>query len=114
MIEVLRNKWCPMPPIHDERGLAHTDEQKAEAFADNLERQCSPSYVDVHLDHIDMVNRRMKTALRNREDRKPPSPSTGPGSIKAAKVRKALDLDGISNRAFKTLSNKFVAVLMGI
>ncbi|KAH1004454.1 hypothetical protein HUJ05_005263 [Dendroctonus ponderosae] len=31
------------PPIHGERGLVYTDEEKAEAFADSLERQFSPN-----------------------------------------------------------------------
>ncbi|KAF2900704.1 hypothetical protein ILUMI_05482 [Ignelater luminosus] len=37
MAKVLRHKWSPIPPIHGERGLAYTDEQKVEAFADNLD-----------------------------------------------------------------------------
>ncbi|KAH1009016.1 hypothetical protein HUJ04_001445 [Dendroctonus ponderosae] len=31
------------PPIHGERGLVYMDEEKAEAFADSLERQFSPN-----------------------------------------------------------------------
>lgn len=58
-----------MPLIHSKRSLAHTDEQKTEAlFVDKLKRQCSPNYADVVLDHIDRVNQRVRTSLRNKND----------------------------------------------
>lgn len=84
--------------------------QKAEVFADNLERQWSAN----HLDHIGRSNRRVRTSLRNRDDRElqAASPEKVRKCIKVAKVRKALGRDGIS--ILKALPNQVVAALIGI
>lgn len=67
MTKVLREQVVSKSPIYGERGLSHTDKQKAEVFADNLECQCSPNYANVDGDYISRVNRRLKIALRKRE-----------------------------------------------
>ncbi|KAF2879443.1 hypothetical protein ILUMI_26723 [Ignelater luminosus] len=119
MAKVLRHKWSPIPPIHGERGLAHTDEQKVEAFADNLERQCSPNYANADVQHIGRVHRIVRTMLRDQGDREPqilqPASSEEVREhIKATQAKKAPGPDGITNRALKALPNKAIAALTGI
>lgn len=45
----LTNKTPTIPPIHGRNGLVFSDTDKAEAFVDNLEDQCSPSYKFVNI-----------------------------------------------------------------
>ncbi|KAJ8967936.1 hypothetical protein NQ317_000815 [Molorchus minor] len=40
--KILRTARRPIPPIHGERGLVYTKQDKAEAFADSLEMQSKP------------------------------------------------------------------------
>lgn len=78
--------------VHGERGLARTDEQKAEAFPDNLERQCSSKYANVDVHHIDSVHMRARISLSNQDDHEPEAMEVGEELrelLKATKVRKA-------------------------
>lgn len=35
---------APIPALHGQNGLVYIDQDKAEAFANSLEDQCSPNY----------------------------------------------------------------------
>jgi hypothetical protein len=52
MTKLLRNNRKPLPPIHEARGMAYTDEEKVEAFAESLELQCSVNLTNADLDHV--------------------------------------------------------------
>lgn len=64
MIKVLRNKCTPQPPIHGENGVVFSVADKAEAFADNLERKCSPNWYNVDLDHVESIDRQVRRRFR--------------------------------------------------
>ncbi|GJQ85884.1 hypothetical protein Trydic_g15340 [Trypoxylus dichotomus] len=49
-VKALKGQRVPVPPIHGARGVAFTTEDKPEAFAETLERQCSPVYEKVDVD----------------------------------------------------------------
>ncbi|KAJ8967934.1 hypothetical protein NQ317_000813 [Molorchus minor] len=48
--KILRTARRPIPPIHGERGLVYTKQDKAEAFADSLEMQCRENPIDEDLE----------------------------------------------------------------
>ena len=60
----------------------HTVPQKAEAFADNLELQCNPNYIDADLDHINEINRSVQRKLRDFDDDEIIKP-TSPAEVRA-------------------------------
>ncbi|GLV34056.1 hypothetical protein CBL_05076 [Carabus blaptoides fortunei] len=41
MTKILRNRTQTIPPIHSDHGIVYRPSDKAEAFADNLEKQCT-------------------------------------------------------------------------
>ncbi|ERL87484.1 hypothetical protein D910_04876 [Dendroctonus ponderosae] len=96
------------PPIHGERGLVYTDEEKAEAFADYLERQFSPNMSQTDDPHFE------------EEERTPPnSPAIPPvtlpelkAQISALKTRKNAGPDQISNKALKLLPENLLNQLL--
>ena len=65
MTRALRSKNSPIPPIHGENGIALTDENKAEAFAEALEKRCSLNLQDADLDFIVATERTVRRALEN-------------------------------------------------
>ncbi|KAF2882478.1 hypothetical protein ILUMI_23703 [Ignelater luminosus] len=116
MAKVLRNKWSPIPPIHGERDLAYSDEQKIEAFADNLERQCSPNYANADVQHIGRIHRRVRTMLRDQDDREPQALAAASSEevreqIKAAKAKKAPGPDVVPYRQCAALPRSTSEVL---
>lgn len=117
MAKALRNQKTSLPPIHGERGVVHTVPQKAEAFADNLELQCSPNYIDADLDHIGEINRSVRRKLRDSDDDeiiKPTSPAEVRAIIKRLRVKKAPGVDGINNRMIKHLPDRGVMHIVAI
>lgn len=116
MTKILRNKTIPTPPIHGANGMAYTDVEKAEAFAENLERQCSPNYANADVDHIGRIHRSVRRRLRQ-EDPQPLLPAT-PNEIqqliRKTKPRKAPGPDTIGNRALKALPRKGLVALTAI
>ncbi|KAJ8911514.1 hypothetical protein NQ315_012485 [Exocentrus adspersus] len=44
--KALKTKRRPVPPLHGEQGIVHTNRDKAEAFADSLELQCRENQLD--------------------------------------------------------------------
>lgn len=119
MAKILRSDRSTMPPIHGERGVVHTDAEKAEAFADSLERQCTPNYANADLRHIERVHRGVGLALEDPDHPdldiiEPASAEEVRGLIRKTKLRKAPGPDGISNGALKALPGKAIAALTGI
>ncbi|GJQ79305.1 hypothetical protein Trydic_g16172 [Trypoxylus dichotomus] len=81
--KIMKKRSAPMPPIHGTRGIALTTEDKAEAFAEALERQCSPNYENADVDHIGRVHHRIRTIFAEEEDEEPLPPAS-PGEILAS------------------------------
>ncbi|KAJ8909685.1 hypothetical protein NQ315_013545, partial [Exocentrus adspersus] len=44
--KALKTRRTPIPPLHGEQGIVHTNRDKAEAFADSLELQCHENQLD--------------------------------------------------------------------
>ncbi|KAJ8914338.1 hypothetical protein NQ315_011326 [Exocentrus adspersus] len=44
--KALKTRRRPVPPLHGEQGIVHTNRDKAEAFADSLELQCRENQLD--------------------------------------------------------------------
>lgn len=117
MTKILRHKRTTMPPIHGTTGVVFTEKQKAEAFADNLETQCSPNYTHADLDHIEQINRGVRKALRDTEDSeiiRPTSPSEVRTIIKQLKIKKAPGKDGITNKMIRHAPPKAVMHIVAI
>nr|XP_015839724.1 PREDICTED: uncharacterized protein LOC107398821 [Tribolium castaneum] len=55
MSRVLRSDRKPLPPIHSENGIVFTDEEKAEAFALSMSRQCSLNLTNADLEHVEEI-----------------------------------------------------------
>lgn len=113
MARSLRNKTEKMPPIHGANGLAHTDQEKAEAFVNNLELQCSPNLQHADLDWVDQVERETERFLNDEHQSliEAASPKEVKQLINQSKNRKAPGPDGIRNEALKALPKKGVAHL---
>ncbi|GJQ79543.1 hypothetical protein Trydic_g16390 [Trypoxylus dichotomus] len=67
-VKALKEQRVPVPPIHGARGIAFTTEDKAEAFAETLERQCSPVYENADMDRIGRIHRQVRNLLTAEED----------------------------------------------
>ncbi|GJQ75498.1 hypothetical protein Trydic_g17585 [Trypoxylus dichotomus] len=115
--KIMKCRRTPMPPIHGERGIAYSDEDKAEAFAEALEKQCSPNYEDADVDHIGRVHRRVRRILAE-EDEEEPLPPASPEEIRAIirafRTNKAPGSEGITNSALKHAPKKFVMHMTNI
>lgn len=117
LVKALKGKAPALPPIHGITGIAFTPEEKAEAFADNLETQCSPLCDDAEdEDFIDSVERNIERRLAERDGRRVEyaSFSEVKEAIARCKTRKAPGPDAIGNAAIKALPLKAVAQLTGI
>ncbi|ERL86433.1 hypothetical protein D910_03840 [Dendroctonus ponderosae] len=106
------------PPIHGERALVYTDEEKAEAFADSLERQFSPNMSQT--DDLDFEEEVENILQEIRHRQTPPnSPAIPPvtlpelkAQITAPKTRKSPGPDQISNKTFKLLPENLLNQLL--
>ncbi|ERL95832.1 hypothetical protein D910_00412, partial [Dendroctonus ponderosae] len=97
------------PPIHGERGLVYLDEEKAEAFADSLERQFSPNISEN--DNLDFEEE-VDSVLSEIEDNPipPDAPAIPPVTlselnalIATLKTRTSPGPDQITNKILKRL-----------
>ncbi|KAH0820918.1 hypothetical protein GEV33_001873 [Tenebrio molitor] len=106
----------PIPLIHGTLGLDFSNDEKAEAFADSLELQCKANIVDADLDHIELIERRVKNILSGQHDTPitPTSPEEVRGIIGLLKVKKAPGPDKIPNTSLKLLPDKVVVALTAI
>ncbi|GJQ73995.1 hypothetical protein Trydic_g14324 [Trypoxylus dichotomus] len=82
----MKRQRVPVPPIHGARGVAFTTEDKAEAFAETLERQCSLVYENVNVNQIGRIHQRVRDILTAEEDEDPIRP-TLPEEAKAVPVQ---------------------------
>ncbi|GJQ80516.1 hypothetical protein Trydic_g12407 [Trypoxylus dichotomus] len=115
--KIMKKRSAPMPPIHGTRGIALTTEDKAEAFAEALERQCSPNYENADVDHIGRVHHRIRTIFAEEEDEEPLPPASPEeilAIIKALRPNKAPGAEGITNTALKNAPKKFVMHMTNI
>ncbi|GJQ70733.1 hypothetical protein Trydic_g666 [Trypoxylus dichotomus] len=116
-VKVLKEQRVPVPPIHGARGDAFTTEDKEEAFAETLERQCSPVYENVDVDRIGRIHRQVRDFLTAEEDEEPVR-STSPEVVKAFeksfRPTKAPGPDGVTYRALKHAPKKFVMHMTNI
>ncbi|GJQ79092.1 hypothetical protein Trydic_g5348 [Trypoxylus dichotomus] len=116
-VKILKRQRVPAPPIHGVRGVAFTTEDKAEAFAETLERQCSPIYENVDVNRIGRIHRRVRDFLTAEEDKesiRPTSPEEVKAIVKSFRSNRAPGPDGITYRALKHAPRKFVMHMTNI
>ncbi|GJQ65017.1 hypothetical protein Trydic_g23195 [Trypoxylus dichotomus] len=98
-VKVLKRQRVPVPLIHGSRGVAFTTEDKAEGFAEALERQYSTVYENADVDRIGRIHRQVRDLLTAEEDEEPIRPSS-PEEVKAIvksfRPNKAPGPDGIA------------------
>ncbi|KAJ8980948.1 hypothetical protein NQ317_001211 [Molorchus minor] len=70
--KILRTARRPIPPIHGERGLVYTKQDKAEAFADNLKMQCRENPIDEDLKEWERTVERRIDGQKQKETRGQP------------------------------------------
>lgn len=115
--KAIRNKNSPMPPIHGASGIVYTEAEKADVFAENLERQCSPNFDNADLDHIERVEADVRARLASADANRhllPASPEEVKQLINRTRERKAPGPDGITNKVLKSLSKKAIMTLVAI
>lgn len=106
MSKTLRTDKMISRPIHDEMGLVYTDEEKAETFADSLERQFRPNEDNTNEEFEDHINNTVNSWLHNTPIPENNEPTDGfeiSRIIKRTKIRKAPGMDGITNLMLKNL-----------
>ncbi|GJQ65109.1 hypothetical protein Trydic_g7254 [Trypoxylus dichotomus] len=117
-VKALKGQRVPVPPIHGARGVAFTTEDKAEAFAETLERQCSPVYENVDVDRIGRIHRQVRDLLTAEEDDEEPIRPTSPEEViaivKSFRPTKAPGPDGVTYRVLKHAPKKFVMHMTNI
>jgi hypothetical protein len=116
-----RNFWsrkdaAPPRPLHGTHGLVYTAVEKAEVFADSLERQCR----EVEDNTNDNLVRQVKRHLRQTINDKPitrlkfTSPKEIQTILKNLKIGKAPGPDGITNTALRLLPAKGICHIVAI
>ncbi|GJQ79296.1 hypothetical protein Trydic_g16164 [Trypoxylus dichotomus] len=117
-VKALKGQRVPVPPIHGARSVAITTEDKAEAFAETLERQCRPVHENVDMDRIGRIHRQVRDLLTAEEDDEEPIRPTSPKEVKAIvksfRPTKAPGPDGVTYRALKHAPKKFVMHMTNI
>ncbi|KAJ8914335.1 hypothetical protein NQ315_011323 [Exocentrus adspersus] len=67
--KALKTRRRPVPPLHGEQGIVHTNRDKAEAFADSLELQCRENQLDDEdEEHTALVERRARQIGQTPDD----------------------------------------------
>lgn len=114
--KILRQNKRQYPPLHGERRLVYTIEDKLEALADSLEAQCTNNYKNIDLDHIDTVHRQVRGALS--KNNITPIDHVEPEEIynicRHLKTKKAAGPDLIKNQALKNLPRKNIVEITNI
>ncbi|GFW68397.1 probable RNA-directed DNA polymerase from transposon X-element [Trichonephila clavipes] len=93
------------PPLLGFRGLVYGTKEKADCFADNLEESFTENRTPYDDDHIDKVDRAIRSFLNNYSTSIPPltSPHEVCGIISQLNIHKAPGHDQIKNIALKSL-----------
>ncbi|GFY28481.1 probable RNA-directed DNA polymerase from transposon X-element [Trichonephila clavipes] len=93
------------PPLLGFRGLIYGTKKKADCFADNLEESFTENRTPYDDDHIDKVDRAIRSFLNNYSSSIPPltSPHEVCGIISQLNIHKAPGHDQIKNIALKSL-----------
>ncbi|KAJ8910281.1 hypothetical protein NQ315_016098 [Exocentrus adspersus] len=74
--KALKTRRRPVPPLHGEQGIVHTNRDKAEAFADSLELQCRENQLDDEdEEHTALVERRARQIGQTPENEEIPGGS---------------------------------------
>lgn len=111
-----RKTKTDIPTLHGRNGLVFTEDDKAEAFADSLEMQCTATWDHVDVDHVSHVHRSTRRQLAQ----VPTSPISHvtpdevTNVLKGLKAKKAPGPDSIPNLALKLLPKKGIAHLVAI
>lgn len=115
LVRRLRNKQSHTPPIQSRNGVCYSDTDKAEAFADNLEVQCSVNNIENEAtERIVSASVRRLAVAQDYEEIEPATPEELGDIIKKLHPGKAPGPDGISNKAIKSLPKKGRAKLLNI
>ncbi|GFU03216.1 probable RNA-directed DNA polymerase from transposon X-element [Trichonephila clavipes] len=93
------------PPLLGFRGLVYGTKEKADCFADNLEESFTENRIPYDDDHIDKVDRAIRSFFNNYSSSIPPLafPHEVCGIISKLNIRKAPGHDQIKNIALKSL-----------
>lgn len=114
----LRNKKQYTPPLVTSNGIAYTTSDKAEAFADSLEEQCSlrPSkpQEQEHIERIHTSVENITLLAENIHDIDFVTPEEVYKITSKANPRKAPGPDGITNTALRQLPKKAIVALCNI
>ncbi|GJQ70647.1 hypothetical protein Trydic_g23036 [Trypoxylus dichotomus] len=89
--KIMKKQRAPLPLIRGARGVAFSIENKVEAFAETLERQCSLVYGNADVNCIGRVHQREREILTSEEDKdllRPTSPEEVKAIIKAFRPTK--------------------------
>ncbi|GLV46067.1 histone H2A [Carabus blaptoides fortunei] len=105
LTRALRTKKPSPTAIHGPNGLVYSAAEKAETIANSIERQCSPNYTHIDVDHVSNINKITKRQLRARcnLDISFTTPQQIQEIIKKTKVKKAAGPDGIPGAALRAL-----------
>lgn len=119
MSKALRNRRQYFPPIHGPDLMAYSDEQKAEAFARSLSRQCSIDLTNADLDHVELVTDEFTELIATApEADAPPHDPVKPSEVRELlnklQVRKCPGPDNVPNRLLKVLPQRPLMALVGI
>lgn len=111
----LSNKPNPTRPLlHEDGDLRYRAEDRAEIFAQHLERQFQPNPAGDH-QHAELIKERVEdflaTSIPQDEEHIIFSPGTVSKTIRKLKLRKAPGYDGVNNLALRYLPFKTVAAV---
>lgn len=114
--KLMRGEKTTVQPLHGQRGVVYTADDRAETFADTMEDQFSP-HADVYDDdHIDLVEEAVDTyfSADPAEQLPPVTAEEVQTQIDRAKVRKAPGIDGISARALRSAPYVLILCLVSV
>ena len=114
----LRNPTHYIPPIHGRNGLAYSDEEKANAFADTLESVLTEN---IQEDEDENLTDRMENDIEELRATESPvtaedftTPEEVHKIIKHQKTRKAPGYDNINNKMLKELPKKLIVAITNL
>ena len=119
--KIIKSNYTRIPTIHGRGGLAHTNEEKAEAFAEVYEEQFSPNPVindssndpsdDEEPEFLDKIND--YTRINPQQAIEPPATTTEINNIiKNLNIKKSSGPDEISNLMIKNLPHNVLKDLL--